>query len=240
MLDEEIQRVVVALNNAGVTMLRRQYFKESMETFKDTLQLMRAIECCSDLDLIRKMCTGLLSHASANTIFSMNSDSDQTQPNVIVSETDIVKQYESMEFQTQDCHICILLNGSDGVEFSESDQKLINCSALLYNYAIAHQINSKMTDNASSKHHINRQGLRLLELSRRIVDDFKLSSDFLDPRVLSVKMLVTRRLMAGSGDIIFTNDDRQTFANSYTEVTEYICKEKQLLASLGPRASAMA
>jgi hypothetical protein len=203
-------RVVVALNNAGVTLVQRRMYLEAIATFKDAVRFMSsAFFSRSDNDRPPKRLDLdiALQAAWQRTSITQQQQQEKHDPStigvqhgvVIVSDRQSPHEIRCKMLGTAKVLYCVTIDPIES--FTDCDDMLVRLESesaiLLYNYGVAYKCLAKATEMSSMVHNENtllftrgdhafRTAFQIMELAKSISVKLLLSSSSCDTTNLSV------------------------------------------------------
>lgn len=253
-------RAVVALNNKGVTLLERRCHRDAMETFKDALDLMRAIspesqkrremsvternECLKKASMYAARSTPRTSGADDSEAAVTAVSSTAGSPPVSFYLTVLAHDHHSTEALSAALHE--IPSGASGsvllIEFDEDDINLnIDLSVLLHNYSMSCRMKSLTTKNTEKSHHLIERAYKFAHVANKVLSQENnfLEDDYQLERTLVLSMLVLQHLVLLSSQR-GENDEARKYYGELGQLRASFLEAEDGLPTASPRKIASA
>lgn len=178
---ENAYKAIVALNNAGINLLASRRYTDAVETFQDSIQLMRASFFCFGNDESSTQTITLppredfdraLQAAWLRTRHEEFGEQDDLNLVVLSDLASPLEVYEELGHDAESL-FCVVLDPS--VEkWCDIDMERLECESglLLYNYGIAHRC-AALTDrsmDSTIRDRVQESAMRIFELSQTVAN----------------------------------------------------------------------
>jgi hypothetical protein len=232
-----LRKAVIALNNAGVLLIRRNRFRESIETFNGALRLMNKALDDVTVDVLPAL-QNSSNRTSLPPLCKTNIEIfDLAQLLVVSSEMDPLQVLEALEYR--DSRICISIDITTELEFEEFDDSEMACKIVLYNYSVAHQLLASKTKERKLQAKLYSSGIEILRLINSLFSNETSLSLEENPTNLLVQLLVTRSIIMSLRSSEYKNEVINCL-QTFLEITQSIESQLDLFQLMGPRAAAAA
>lgn len=209
-------KAVVALNNAGVGLLQRRMFTEGAETLKDALRLMRSFFNESDsphpgsVDINEAL---QAAYRRKSTIRD-GGISDRCVHIMAISDNDNPYEVFHRLERSSGVICCIQFDPVDCFCGEDVDRLEIESAVILYNYGIAHLLDSPPTTLVESSGERSQRAYQLLSLAESITKNHVQSGDCYHvdtpTNALLVSMLINTSLyQLSSHSLEMTSQNKQ-------------------------------
>lgn len=197
---ERAYKVVISLNNAGVSLIQRRHYIEAVDTLKDAIRLMRfsffsgelLMPSADELDQSlqaawKRTCIG---QTDVDDNVSLATITDQDSPYLV---------NDSLE-RSPDTMCCVNIDPVEDFCGRDMERLEVESSFLLYNYGIAHRCAARSTAtrwDEATRMNIHETAFQIFELAQSVAAKLLPPLDVLDSpsNVLLVSLLVTANLL---------------------------------------------
>lgn len=228
-------RAALALNGTGVTLLERHQYRDSVLTFKDSLDFIKAAQeddiCYSDrTNRTREFGISQYLQAASNRLMHSNDKNPKTlasQLDVkILSETQSPKQtlHITHLLLDRDCAFAFHFDDCKTMEYGHSIE--LDCVVILHNFATAYLCHLRTLPTSKIKQYEGPYKffhLALYILSRKPILVEPAVDDVVAVRILAVSALVVKNLMEIS-IILESLDDAKCYYKKLCYLREAFCR----------------